>query len=273
MRRGSWVMNRIDAKFRELRARGEKALIIYLTAGFPDLKTTERLVLEAEDSGADIIELGIPFSDPLADGPVIQAASAYALKKGVNLSRIFSLVRSLRKRTGIPVCLMGYYNPIFSYGQVRFINEAKDAGADGIIIPDLPPEEDKWLVSLAGKAGLKTIFFLSPTSSLKRIRYISKVSGGFIYYVSLTGVTGERAGLCPGLKQNIRIIKSYTKKPVCAGFGISKPRHIAEVFETADGAIVGSAVIRLIQDNLENKDLAGKIGRFIKSLKCTRNPL
>lgn len=264
-------MNRIDLKFKELKVKNKKALIVYLTCGYPDLKTTEKLVLELESHGADIIELGVPFSDPLADGPVIQESSSYALKKGINLKRIFSLVRSLRKNTQIPICLMGYYNPVLSFGPVKFVREALKSGVDGIIIPDLPPEEDRELVSLSKKSRLKTIFFLSPTSSKERIRYIAQVSGGFIYYVSLTGVTGPRQDLPLDLKENIRIIKSYTEKPVCVGFGISRPEHIAEVFRIADGAIVGSALIKLIKDNLSQADLVRKAGRFIEGLKCTKN--
>src|SRR3989338_2897141 len=215
-------MNRIDQKFRELKAKGQKVLVVYLTCGFHELSITEKLVLELEGRGVDIIELGIPFSDPLADGPIIQAASEDALKKKVHLPAIFSLVKSLRKKTQIPLCLMGYYNPVFSLGQVKFVNEAIKAGLDGIIIPDLPPEEDLWLVSLAKKAGLKTIFFLSPTSSPGRMQYVSKISTGFIYYVSLTGVTGMRQALPQDLKQNLKLIKRHTAKPVCVGFGVSK---------------------------------------------------
>lgn len=260
-------MNRIDQKFRKLKAKGRPALIIYLTCGYPDLKTTEKLVLELEKGGSDIIELGVPFSDPLADGPTIQEASSYALKRQrVNLPAIFSLVRGIRKKSQIPLCLMGYYNPIFSFGQVRFVKEAFDAGVDGVIIPDLPPEEDKWLVNLARKQDLKTIFFLSPTSSIERIKHISKVSTGFIYYVSLTGVTGERERLSPDLKQNIKVIKRCTRKPLCVGFGISKPEHLREVFKIADGAIVGSAVIKVIKENIGKRDLVAKVGGFVRQL-------
>ena len=269
--------NRIDHKFKELRTKGQKALVVYLTCGYPDLRTTEKLVLELEKKGAALIELGIPFSDPLADGPIIQEASNYALKKKVNLPVIFSLVRSLRKKTQVPICLMGYYNSIFSFGQARFVAEAISSGVDGVIIPDLPPEEDLWLVSLAKKAGLKTIFFLSPTSSVERIKYISKISSGFIYYVSLTGVTGARAGLSPGLRQNLTAIKKYTRKPLCVGFGLSRPQHIAEIFKIADGAIVGSALLKVIQNNIGKKDLVKKAGSFVEGLlnqrakKCTKN--
>ncbi len=261
-------MNRIDLKFKELKAKGKKALIVYLTSGYPDLKTTEDLVIELEKTGVDIIELGVPFSDPLADGPVIQEASGYALKsQRVNLPAIFSLVSRIRKRSNIPICLMGYYNSIFSFGQVRFVNKALASGVDGVIVADLPPEEDKWLVNLARRKDLKTIFFISPTSALKRIHYISKVSTGFIYYVSLTGVTGERATLPPDLKQNIKAVKKYTQKPLCVGFGISKPQHLREVFKVADGAIIGSAVIKVIKDNIGKKDLVKRVGKFVERLR------
>lgn len=261
------MTNRIDQKFKELKAKGKKALIVYLTCGYPDLRITEQLVLELEKRGVDIIELGVPFSDPLADGPVIQEASEYALKKKINLKDIFSLVKRLRKKTDIPLCLMGYYNPIFSFGQARFVSAAKSAGLDGIIIPDLPPEEDKWLADLSRRAGLKTIFFLSPTSSLRRIRSICRAASGFIYYVSLAGVTGERASLPADLKRNIKTIKRYTQKPLCVGFGISTRRQVDEVFKVAEGAIVGSAVIRVIRDNIGKNDLAGKAGEFIRGLR------
>ena len=164
-------MNRIDAKFKELKAQGKKALIVYITCGYPDIATTEKLVLELEKRGVDIIELGVPFSDPLADGPIIQEASSYALKKKINLKDIFFLVKRLRRKSQIPLCLMGYYNPIFSFGQDRFVAEAINAGIDGVIIPDLPPEEDERLVSLAKRSGLKTIFFLSPTVCLCSTMY------------------------------------------------------------------------------------------------------
>lgn len=259
-------MNRIDTKFKELKSQGKKALIVYLTCGYPDIATTEKLVLELEKRGADILELGVPFSDPLADGPIIQEASSYALKKKISLKDIFSLVKRLRQKSQIPICLMGYYNPIFSFGQVKFVNQAVKSGVDGVIIPDLPPEEDLWLVSLAKQAGFKTIFFLSPISSPKRIKYISQAATGFIYYVSLTGVTGARQALPPDLTQNVNVIKRYTQKPLCVGFGISKPQHIKEICKVADGAIIGSAVIKVIREHIGKKDLVEEVGRFVKNL-------
>ena len=263
-------MNRIDAKFRELKAQGKKALIIYLTCGYPDLNTTEKLVLESEKRGVDIVELGVPFSDPLADGPVIQEASERALKRKIALRDILALVKRIRSKSQIPLCLMGYYNPIFSFGRERFVNEAVKSGVDGVIIPDLPPEEDRELVSLAKEADFKTIFFLSPTSSVERIKSIIRVSTGFIYYVSLTGVTGARQGLSPDLRRNMETIKKYARKPLCVGFGISRQEHIGEVFKIADGAIVGSAVIKVIKDNIGKKDLVEKTGKFIEGLRCIK---
>lgn len=260
-------MNRIDLKFKRLRAENKKALIVYLMSGFPDIKITERLVLELEKRGVDIIELGVPFSDPLADGPIIQAASNYALKNKVNLDTIFSSVRRIRKKSQIPICLMGYYNPILSFGHKEFVEEAASAGIDGIIVPDLPPEEAGDLIALAKKRNLKTVFFLSPTSSPERIKFITKISSGFIYYVSLTGVTGARDTLSYDLSTNIKTIKRYTNKPVCVGFGISKREHIREVFKIADGAIVGSAIIKVIQNNIGRKGLVGMVASFVEKLR------
>lgn len=264
-------MNRIDQKFKDLAAAGQKALVVYITCGYPDIVTTEKLVLELEKRGVDIIELGVPFSDPLADGPIIQEASGYALKKKVNLKAIFSLVKRLRHKSQIPICLMGYYNPFLSFGRERLVKEAVASGVDGVIIPDLPPEEDRELVALAKKVNLKTIFFVSPTSSLKRIAYLVKVSTGFIYYVSLTGVTGARNTLPPDLAENIKTIYRYTKKPVCVGFGISRQEHIQEVFKIADGAIVGSAVIKIIKENIGKRNLVEKVGKFARKMICMKN--
>lgn len=260
-------MNRIENKFRELKKLKKKAFIAFITAGYPDLKTTERLVLEFARIGVDIIELGVPFSDPLADGPVIQEASEVALKKKTNLSNILKLVERLRKITAVPICLMGYYNPIFCFGEARFIRKAKEAGVDGVIVPDLPPEEANSFIRLAKKLNLDTIFFLSPTSHLRRIKLVSRVSRGFIYYVSLTGVTGTRNNLPSDIINNLRIIKKHTSKPVCVGFGISSPRQIKQLYRVADGVIVGSAIIKEIKRNLKNKDLVKQVAKYILRLK------
>lgn len=258
-------MNRIDRKFKELGKK--KALIIYITAGYPSLSKTKELILELEKSGVDIIELGIPFSDPLADGPTIQLASQRALKNNVSLNDIISLVKDVRKKTEIPLVFMTYYNPVFHFGAGRFVKESARSGVDGVIIPDLPPEEAKALVKSAKKHRFATIFLLTPTSIEKRIRLVSKASTGFIYYVSLTGVTGARHKLPAELKNKVRSIKRFTKNPVCVGFGVSNPAQAGDIAKAADGVIVGSAVINLIHKNLGQKDLVQKIAGFVRGLK------
>ena len=188
-------MNRIDRKFKELRGKKKKAFIAFITAGDPNLKTTEELVLAFEKAGVDIVELGVPFSDPLADGPTIQASSQRALNKGVTLLKVFDLIKRLRQKTEIPIALMMYYNPIFHLGEKNFVAKAVQSGVDGVIVPDLPPEEAKTLTALARKNGLSTIFFISPTTTRSRMKKNVNASTGFVYYISLTGVTGARKNL------------------------------------------------------------------------------
>lgn len=259
-------MNRIDRKFIELKRKNKKAFIAFITAGYPDLATTAKLVIEFEKKGVDIIELGVPFSDPLADGPVIQEASQYALKKGINLVKIFGLVSSLRKVTNLPICLMTYYNPVFCFGDKLFIDRAKYAGLDGVIIPDLPLEEAKGFIHYANQAGFANICFVAPTSSVERIKAVTKAAKGFIYYVSLTGVTGSRNKLAADLKTNLAKIKRITAKPVCAGFGISSAAQVRLVRKIADGVIIGSAIVAKIKENMGRRDLVAKVGNFIERL-------
>lgn len=261
-------MNRIENKFAGLRKQGKKAFIAFITAGYPSLKVTEGLILEFERAGVDIVELGVPFTDPMADGPVIQESSQEALKKGVRLKGILEMVRKTRKRSDIPVCLMTYYNPVFCFGEERFISKAKACGVDGVIIPDLPPEEGRSLIKRANKAGIDIICFLSPTSSLQRVKFISRVSRGFIYYVSLTGVTGLRAVLPKGLLESVKKIKRYSKRPVCVGFGISSRLQVKRVSRIADGVIVGSAIVKAIKENMGEPDLIKRVGNFVKGLKA-----
>ncbi|MCX5706146.1 MAG: tryptophan synthase subunit alpha [Candidatus Omnitrophica bacterium] len=260
-------MNRIDQKFNDLRKTHKKAFIAFITAGYPSLKTTQRLVLEFARSGVDILELGVPFSDPMADGPVIQEASQEALKKNTRLIDILNLVKKARKRVQMPICLMTYYNPVFCFGEREFIRKAKQCGVDGVIIPDLPPEEAGEFIKSLNKAGLDIICFLSPTSTTERIKFISGVSRGFIYYVSLTGVTGARQGLSLDLKNNIKRIKRYTNKPVCVGFGVSNRNQVKKINRFADGVIVGSVIVRKIKENRTKADLVKKVANFVKGLK------
>ncbi|MCM8781109.1 MAG: tryptophan synthase subunit alpha [Candidatus Omnitrophica bacterium] len=260
-------MNRIDLRFKELKNMQKKAFIAFITAGYPNLDATEDLVLEFSRVGVDIIELGMPFSDPIADGPIIQEASQIALKNKINLDSIFGLVRKLRRTVDIPICVMSYYNPVFCFGEGRFLRKAKDAGIDGVIIPDLPAEESLNLKRQADKLCLDTIFFLSPTSSLERIKFISGLSRGFIYYVSLTGVTGMRQRLPDGLLHHIREIKRCTAKPICVGFGISGPAQVKQIYRVADGVIVGSAIIQKIKENTDRPDMPKRVANFVLSLK------
>jgi len=260
-------MTALEKKFSDLREKGKKALIVFITAGYPDLDTTGRLILELAASGADIIELGVPFSDPMADGLIIQEASQAALERGVNLKGILEVVRKARKHTAVPICLMTYYNPVFCFGEKAFVKEASAAGVDGVIIPDLPVEEGKSLIALEKESGIDGIYFISPTTPASRMKYIAGISKGFIYYVSLTGVTGARAKLPLDLIRKVKLIKSFTPKPVCVGFGISTVQQVKEVQSFADGVIVGSAVVKKIKENIGNPALVKRVGRFVRYLQ------
>ncbi len=259
-------MSRIGEKFEELRRKGEKAFIAFITAGDPGLETTESLVREFEQRGVDIIELGVPFSDPIADGPTIQAASERALKNKVSLRDVLRLVKDVRKRVKIPLVLLTYYNPVYRYGLEKFTRDAAKAGTDGVIIPDLPPEEGRELKAYAQRAGLDTIFLIAPTSTPERIKLIAENSTGFIYYVSLTGVTGVRNKLTGKVKPTLRKIHRLTKKPVAVGFGISSPRQVREIASFTEGVIVGSAIVKKIADNIETKNLTRQVGDFVAGL-------
>lgn len=260
-------MNRIERKFKELEKQKKKAFIAFITAGYPDLNTTEKLVLEFSKIGVDIVELGVPFSDPMADGPVIQEASQASLENGTNISRILDSVKRIRKYTQLPICLMTYYNPVFCFGEEKFARLAHNAGVDGVIIPDLPPEEGRGFIKTANKYKLNVICFISPTTSAERIKYVSGISRGFIYYVSLTGVTGERRELPADIARQLKLIKNDAKKPVCVGFGVSSPQQVKQIYKIADGVIVGSAIVRCIKNNIHAKDLDKITGRFISRLK------
>ena len=260
-------MNRIEKRFKELKRNKKKAFIAFITAGYPDLNTTGRLIKEFSRIKVDIVELGVPFSDPMADGPIIQEASQHALKKNVHLVDILNLVKKVRADTEIPICLMTYYNPIFCFGEKRFVMKARESGVDGVIIPDLPPEEGTSLIRLANKHNLDVICFISPTTSPKRIKYISAIAKGFIYYVSLTGVTGPRQVLPSDLKGQLKTIKKATKKPVCVGFGVSASRQVEQIFKIADGVIVGSAIVKKIKENIGKPALVKRVGNFVSRLK------
>jgi tryptophan synthase alpha chain len=254
--------------FERLRGRGARALVAYFTAGDPSLEATRRLVLEAARRGADVIELGVPFSDPLADGPVIQRAGMRALERGTSLPRVLETVAALRAETGVPLVLFTYYNPVLAFGLKAFARTAADAGVDGVLVVDLPPEEAGPLAAEAAAAGLDLVHFVAPTSTPERVRLIARRSRGFIYLVSLTGVTGERGELPRDLADQIRTLRLVTTTPVCVGFGISRPEQVAAVGRLADGVIVGSAIVRLVEERADSPTLVDDVGRFIAELKA-----
>jgi len=260
-------MSRITGKFEELKSRGETALIPYIMAGDPDLGTTRKLVLEMERKGADIIELGVPFSDPLADGPTIQLSAIKARANGVNIRKTLDTVKSIRKDSEIPIILMLYYNLVFKYGEEKFVSDCVRAGVDGLIIPDLPPDEAGTLMGFSRKKGLDTVFLLAPTSSPDRVRLVEKHASGFIYYVSLTGVTGARSSLDKSISGRVKAVARETGMPVAVGFGISKPEHAAAVSRWADGVIVGSAIVKIIDGAAGTSEAVAKVGRFVRRLK------
>ncbi len=241
-------MNKIEKVFRKLQRNNKAAFIPYIMAGDPSIEKTKDTVLLLEKCGADIIELGVPFTDPLADGPTIQRAAERALESGVNLRKVIGLVKELREKTRIPLVLMTYYNPVFKYGVEYFVRDAANAGVDGVIIPDLPPEEAGELMQFAHPDTLATIFLLAPTSTGERIRKIAKASRGFIYFVSMTGITGSRLLLEDSLQESIESVHRTTKKPVAVGFGISSPEEARKVAAFADGVIVGSAIVKKLQE-------------------------
>ena len=261
-------MSRLDATFERLRARGERALLPYFTAGDPSLADTRRLVLEAARRGADVIELGVPFSDPLADGPVVQRAGARALAAGTTLPRVLETVAALRHEMTVPLVLLTYYNPVLAFGLKAFARTAADAGVDGVIVADLPIEEAEPLEAEAGPAGVDVVQLVAPTSPPARVRAIARRSQGFIYVVSLTGVTGERRELPADLAGQIRTLRLVTTKPVCVGFGISTPAQVEAVGRLADGVIVGSAIVRLVETRAGSSSLVEDVGEFIAALKA-----
>ncbi len=245
-------MKRIEEAFKKARLQNRKAFIPYVMAGDPSLERTGEIVLMLEKNGADIVELGVPFSDPLADGPTIQRASERALNAGVSLKKVLGFVRELRRHTHVPLVLMTYYNPVFKYGEEGFVEDAVNAGVDGAIIPDLPPDEAELFIRLSKKAGLATIFLLAPTSTESRIKRVVKASKGFVYYVSITGITGSRLLLDESIKESIHNIRKTTDMPVAVGFGISTPEEARRVSGFADGVIVGSAIVKRLHESPES---------------------
>lgn len=265
-------MGRIEGRFAVLARRGEAALIPFLTAGDPDLETTLSLALAAEAGGADLLEIGVPFSDPMADGPTLQRAYARALRGGASLPRVLELVTKIRKHSEIPLVLFGYYNPFFRYGVERFAHDARAAGADGVLCVDLPPEEARELKDATDPVGLDLVLLLAPTSGPDRIRKVTATSRGFVYVVSVTGVTGARMSLPAGLPEIVARVKARTALPVAVGFGIGAPEQAAWVSSFADAAVVGSALADLIERRGDARTLPARVREFIATLKRAMGP-
>jgi tryptophan synthase alpha chain len=246
------VTTRIDARFAELNKQGRSAFVTFLMAGDPDPATSLAIIQALPQAGADIIEVGMPFTDPMADGPAIQAAGLRALKAGMTLKKTLELVRAFRKEDdATPLVLMGYYNPIYIYGVDRFLTDAKSAGVDGLIIVDLPPEEDTELCLPTMKAGLNFIRLATPTTDDKRLPAVLANTSGFVYYVSITGITGAAGADAAVVGEAVSRIKRHTQLPVCVGFGIRTPEAARGIAEHADGAVVGSALVDALRASLD----------------------
>ncbi len=255
-------MSRIEARFAETKQAGEGALVVFLVAGHPTPKAFSQALLAAAEAGADVIEVGIPFSDPLADGPVIQAASQCALQHGVTPRRVLDFVADFRAKAATPIVLMTCYNPIFRFGVAEFASESARAGVDGVIVTDLPPEEGEAWLAAARLHNVDTIFLLAPNSTESRVEKVAGVATGFVYCVSRMGVTGARANLPSDLEMLVRTIRCHTSKPIAVGFGISQPEHVGQVCRFADGAVVGSALVSLL-----DQEGPAHVGRFVAELK------
>ena len=259
-------MSRIKEAFDNLARDQKKGFIPFITAGDPDLETTKHLMIELANVGATLIELGIPFSDPMADGPVIQRASERALRHGFGLSEILDLVRDVRKQTKVPIVLFSYFNPLLQFGLEKLVREAEHAEVDGILVTDLTPEEAGRFSAMLRAHEIDLIFLVAPTSTDERLKLIAARASGFIYAVSRAGITGAREAVSAEAEKLVNRVRTVSALPVAVGFGISKPEHVRDVWRFADAAVVGSAIVKTIEDNDGNADLVKEIGKFAASL-------
>jgi tryptophan synthase alpha chain len=260
---------RIEARFKERKAQGRPALVAYITAGDPSPDRTVELALAMERGGADVLELGVPFSDPIADGPVIQRASDRALQAGTNVAKVLEIARQIRSESALPLLLFSYMNPLLRYGFDKLAKDARGAGIDGVLLTDLSVEEAEKPVEQLGAQGLDTVFLAAPTSTERRLKLVAEYSSGFVYVVSRTGVTGERDSVLGSVEGLIGRLRALTPKPLAVGFGVSKPEHVAEIGRYADGVVVGSAFMRLIEEHAKDPNLAGALEQFTRNLTGT----
>ena len=256
---------RIARRFAECRSAGRPALVAYLTAGDPAPERTPALVLALERGGADILELGVPFSDPIADGPVIQEASDRALKAGTTVAKVLEIAREIRRRSEIPLVLFSYLNPLLSYGFTRLAKDARESGIDGVLLTDVSVEEAGEPVSQLRAHGLDTVFLAAPTSTERRLKLVAEYSSGFIYVVSRTGVTGERSSLAANVEPLCNRLRALTGKPLAVGFGVSKREHVEALGHYADGAVVGSAIMRVVDEHREGA-IEARLAEFLAEL-------
>jgi tryptophan synthase alpha chain len=263
---GRVSVGRIGDAFIRLRREGRRGFIPFITAGDPDLDVTRELVVELARAGATVVELGVPFSDPVADGPTIQRSSERALRLGVSLSDVLAVVSDARRVTDVPVILFGYFNPVLQFGVERFAEEAARAGADGVLVTDLVPEESADFNAALAVRGLDQIFLVAPTTSDARLRSIAARASGFVYAVSRAGVTGARTDLSAEAARLVARVREATDLPVAVGFGISTPEHVSEVWTYADAAVVGSALVAEIEKHEGRADLVPRVGDFARSL-------
>ncbi len=259
-------MGQIVEVFRELKSKGKKAFIIYLTFGFPTIKFTEKIILSLQNTSVDIIEIGVPFSDPLADGPILQEAAQIALKRGANTDILFKNIKSIKSKIKTPLVIMTYYNPVFCYGVDRFLRMACESGISGIMVVDLPIEEAAGFTHKCRELDLDTVFFITPQTTKERAKKIVKASRGFVYYISVTGITGPRDLSFKPIRKDINYIKRLKDIPVCVGFGIHNKHQVINLLKVSDGFIVGSAFARFIKNNYKKRDFSKRIRSFVRGI-------
>jgi len=260
-------MSLIEERFTKLRTAGKTGLVTYVTAGDPDLARSAEIIKRLDQAGADVLEIGIPFSDPLADGPVIQRATERALASGANIRNVLGMLKTLRPQISAPIVIFSYANPILRMGLETFVNEARAAGVDGVLTLDMPPEEGETFRAAFDRAGIDTIFLLSPTTTVERIRRASELGSGFLYGISRLGVTGVRDTVDESARELAERVKSETRLPLALGFGISRPEHVRSIGQWADAAVVGSALVKVIAEHGQSAGLLAEVERYVRWLR------